>query len=99
MISDHSTQSYKVLLGIPEHHRLTLSDNKRVQRKSTVYETRWFEEQDEQGIAIARYRTWSNQCLKPPYRKQLGWERFSMSGNLLDREIRYSQRETNQYLH
>lgn len=99
MTGDHSSTAYKVLFGIPEQHSLTLSKNSSVKRRSTVYETRWFEEQDEQGAIIARYRAWSNQNLDPPYRKQQGWERFSLSGNLLDREVRYSQRDSHQYLH
>lgn len=87
------------LFGLEPAHSLVLASRQRVKRDSTVYETRWLDEHDETKKLIARFRTWSNQTLKPPYRKQLGWERYSLSGELLDREVRYSKRDDDEYIH
>ncbi|MFK7996652.1 MAG: hypothetical protein AB8B87_21125 [Granulosicoccus sp.] len=90
---------YAELFNLPETHTLKLCSTKKVERNSTVYETRWLLEHDDNQTLIARFRTWSKRSLKPPYRKQFGWERFSASGNLLDREVRYSKRDNQEYLH
>jgi len=87
------------LFGLEPEHSLILASQQRVKRDSVVYETRWLDEHDKSKKLIARFRTWSNQALKPPYRKQLGWERYSLTGELLDREVRYSKREDDEYLH
>lgn len=97
MISENP--DYAELFKLPDTHTLTLSSTRREEKDSTVYETHWLEERDDKQKLIARFRTWTNRSLKPPYRRQLGWERFSLSGNLLDREIRYSKRSDQEYLH
>jgi len=92
-------QDYRQLFDLPDAHTLTLSSAHEVERDSTVFETRWLDEHDASNTLIARFRTWCNRSLKPPYRHQLGWEKYSLSGNLLDREVRYSKRDDMQYLH
>jgi len=87
------------MFGLEPEHSLVLSSQRRVKRDSTVYETRWLDERDEEKKLIARFRTWTNQALKPPYRKQLGWERYSPTGELLVREVRYSKRDDEEYVH
>lgn len=99
MITDTASQAFEQLFSLPEKHSLTLSSSRSKTRNSTVYETRWFDEHDVNGMLVARFYTWSHQGLKPPYRKQLGWERYSLSGNVLDREVRYFKRNNNDYLH
>ncbi len=99
MIRDTASQAYERLFALPETHSLVLSSSRSITRDSTVYETRWLDEHDQSRKLIARFRTWTNQSLKPPYRKQVGWERYSLCGKLLDREIRYSKRPDNGYLH
>ncbi len=99
MSVDEKTQAYAQLFDLPEQHCLTLSSSNRVEQDSMVYETQWLEEHDASNTLIARFRTWKNRSLKPPYRKQSGWERFSLSGHLLDREVRYSKRDDMDYLH
>ena len=99
MIRDDSAQPYERLFALPEQHSLKLSSSNQVKRDSMVFETRWLDEHDEHHKLIARFRTWTNQSLKPPYRKQIGWERYSLSGELLDREIRYSKQDHEQFLH
>ena len=99
MSSARTIQDYEQLFDLPEEHTLTLSSTHQVERNSTVFETRWLEEHDASDTLIARFRTWCNRSLKPPYRRQLGWERYSLSGKLLDREVRYSKRDDMQYLH
>ncbi|MEE9318841.1 MAG: hypothetical protein V3U76_00185 [Granulosicoccus sp.] len=92
-------QDYSLLFGIAPSHSLKESTRQRTQRDSIWFEVRWIDEHDDNKRLIARYRTWSNQSLKPPYKKQVGWERYSLSGELLDREVRYSKREYNGYIH
>jgi hypothetical protein len=99
MNRDPVTQAYEQLFALPDDHSLKLSGSRKVRRGSMVFETRWLDEHDARKKLIARFRTWTNQSLKPPYRKQVGWERFSLSGQLLDREVRYSRRATDDYLH
>ncbi len=98
-MADDKTTQYAQLFDIPGHHCLTLLSSNRVERDSTVYETQWLNEHDGAQQLIARFRTWTNSSLKPPYRKQSGWERFSSNGDLLDREVRYSKRDDMEYLH
>jgi len=99
MIRDDTAQPYERLFALPPAHTLKLSSSNQVKRDSMVFETRWLDEHDEQHKLIARFRTWTNQSMKPPYRKQVGWERYSLSGKLLDREVRYSKRINDEYLH
>ncbi len=86
-------------LGIDPEHSLKKQDGERIKRNGTQYETQWFDEYDNSRRLIARFRTWTNQAMQPPYRKQTGWERYSLSGNLLDREVFYSKRTTEEYIH
>ena len=73
---------------------------KHVERlNGTVFEVQWLEEHNEDETLVARYRSWTQQAQKPPYRKQVGWERYSLKGQLLDREVRYSKRDNNDWLH
>ncbi|NND92646.1 MAG: hypothetical protein HKN42_17465 [Granulosicoccus sp.] len=99
MISDHRQPPFETWFELPPEHSLTLADSRRVKRASAILETRWLEELDAQDRLVARFRTWTKQSLKPPYRQQIGWERFSLTGQLLDREIRYSRRDSDDYLH
>ena len=62
-------------------------------------DTKWFIEYDNERKVVARYRSWISRSLKPPYKKQFGWERYSATGALLDREVRYHQRKSMDYLH
>ncbi|MBX2879988.1 MAG: hypothetical protein KTR32_08655 [Granulosicoccus sp.] len=95
----YSAERYESLLSIDPGHRLVPGSKRRVKNDSTVYETFWLEEHNEQNERIARYRTWNNRSLVPPYAQQTGWERYSNSGQLLDREVRYSQRDNMDYIH
>ena len=87
------------LFDVPEGHTLKLASSKTIERNSVVHETRWLDELDAGSRLIARFRTWTSRSLKPPYRRQRGWEKFSVSGDLLDREVRYSKRDDMSYLH
>jgi len=99
MITNTTPHDYEQLFALPEQHSLKQSSNRRTVRNSTVCETRWLDEYDVNDKLIARFRTWTHQAQKPPYRKQVGWERYSLSGTILDREIRYSRRSDNEYVH
>lgn len=90
---------YSDLFDLPDDHTLKQISCKTVERDSVVYETQWLNELDASSQLVARFRTWTNRSLKPPYRRQSGWEKFSASGNLLDREVRYSKRDDMSYLH
>lgn len=99
MKKEKTAQAYAELFDIPQSHSLTLHQGSTQKRDSTIYETRWMDEHDCNSRLIARFRTWTNRQLKPPYKQQTGWERFSTKGVLLDREVRYFERDNNDYLH
>jgi len=62
-------------------------------------QTRWLDERDAAGKLVARYRTWTRQLSLTPARFQFGWERWSLDGHLLDREVRYSTKSSKAGLH
>lgn len=99
MSSNTSTYDLKQLFGLTRSHTLTLSRTDTQTCNDTEYKVQWLDEHDANEILVARYRSWSKQAKKPPYRQQTGWERFSIKGHLLAREVRYSKRETNDWLH
>lgn len=99
MNNDKTAEEYAELFGLTATHSLTLQPESSVTRDSTIYKTRWIEEHDSNSRMIARFRAWTNRQLKPPYKRQTGWERFSLTGALLDREVRYSERDDTEYLH
>lgn len=99
MLSMRQTQDMARLFGIAPAHTLKLQNRQRKQRQNTWYETRWFDEHDVNSKLVGRYHTWTHQGTQPPYRRQVGWEKYSLSGTLLDREVRYSKRENNNYVH
>lgn len=80
-------------------HSLKHQNTEQLERGQTHFETRWFVEKDEQDQIVARYRSWSNQAKEPPYRTQIGWERYSPAGTLLEREVKYSKRNITDTLH
>jgi len=98
------TLSHKELarrFAIPPGHTLTepKADARSHRNPGANCETRWFIEYDSHQTVVARYRSWISRSLKPPYRQQFGWERYSASGELMDREVSYQQRESMEYLH
>ena len=99
MGTNYSTQTFEQLFGLAKTHSLTMARTHVVTRDSTVFEVQWLEEHNEDNKLVARYRSWTNKSQKPPYRKQVGWERYSLSGKILDREVHYSKRDTNDWLH
>lgn len=88
-----------VRFDIKPSHTLKQQNHEQSARAQTNYETCWYIEKDEQKQIVARYRSWSNQATQPPYRAQLGWERYSPTGTLLEREVSYSEPDTTEYLH
>ena len=85
---------------LPAHSLKESEEDARSHKKTdAACDTKWFIEYDTEHKVVARYRSWISQCLKPPYKKQFGWERYSASGALLEREVRYHQRKSMEYLH
>lgn len=82
-------RDYAALFGIDPTHTLRLVGRRRRAGAEGLDETRWLDEHDAERRLVARYRTWTRRATRPPYRRQLGWERFSLAGELLDREVRY----------
>ena len=97
--ADARVSDYAALFDLAPRHTLHPARGARVRRGDTLHETRWLEERDAARRLVARYRTWTNRSSVPPYRTQLGWERFSPAGELLVREVRYSTRESVARLH
>lgn len=88
-----------IRFDISPTHTLKQQTVEQKERAQTLYETCWFVEKDDQNNTVARYRSWTNQSMQPPFRTQIGWERYSPSGTLLEREVCYSKRESTDYLH
>lgn len=82
---------YPRLFGIPAAHSLELDHERQASRAGVQRHTRWFVEHDGALRIVARYRTWTSIGTRAPYRRQLGWERYSPSGELQVREVRYGQ--------
>lgn len=80
-------------------HTLKLQSHNKIRKGGTMYETIWYDERDSDHKLVSRFRVWINQDGNPPYRRQIGWEQYALSGELLDREVRYSKRENLEYLH
>lgn len=99
MSCEKSAPDYRALFAVRDNHTLSVSSTRSASRDGSVFETLWLNERDAHKRLIARYRTWTNQSLSPPYRSQRGWERYSPTGDLLDREIRYTRRDTMEYVH
>lgn len=99
MRTDTSISEFQHLFGLAQSHSLALARSHTETRNGTVFEVQWLDEFNDANELIAHYRLWTNQSQTPPYRKQVGWERFSVKGQLLDREVHYSKRETNDWLH
>ena len=83
---------YAALVGLDADHALAVVARRCATNGATRRETRWLEERDADARLVARYRTWTVRSSRAPYRCELGWERFSLAGTLLDREVRYSTR-------
>ncbi len=96
---EEANSRFKALFALPAEHSLTLSGTRKESRNGSEYESHWLEEHDAGEQLIARFRTWTRKSLRPPYSKQIGWERYSLKGELLDREVRYSRRPDTDYLH
>lgn len=82
-----------IRFNVDPTHSLSTQNQSQEQRSQTLYETCWYVETDKQKRIVARYRSWCNQALSPPYRAQIGWERYSPTGTLLTREVRYTKQD------
>ncbi len=94
-----SLEDIIVRFDIDPKHSLKQQNREQHERNQTLHETCWYVEKDQQQRIVARYRSWSNQAQQPPFRTQLGWERYSPGGRLLDREVRYLKPDANTVLH
>jgi hypothetical protein len=101
MLKDHciASQPFEHWFELPAEHHLEVTSHHRLQRGDSVLITRWMEQYDASKSLVARFRTWTRQGLKPPYQSQIGWERYSLTGEMLDREIRFARRTSQAYLH
>lgn len=99
MNTNTSIRHFEKLFGLPQNHSLTVFQTQTQTRNSTVFEVQWLEERNQDNTVIARYRSWTRHTQRPPYRRLKGWERFCITGELLDREVRYSQRDSNDWMH
>jgi len=94
-----SLEDIIIRFDIDPSHSLKQQNKELHEQGKTRYETRWYIEKDQQHRTIARYRSWSNQATEAPFRTQIGWERYSPEGALLDREVRYAKQDGNTTLH
>ena len=84
---------------IDPSHSLKQQNREHYDQAQTRYTTCWYVEKDNQGRIVARYRSWSNRAKQPPYREQIGWERYSPTGTLMEREVQYSKLDDSITLH
>ena len=94
-----SLEDIIVRFNIDPSHSLKQQNTEHYEQSQTHYTTCWYVEKDEKQHVVARYRSWSNQAKIPPYRAQIGWERYSPSGTLIEREVQYSKQEDGVTLH
>jgi len=80
-------------------HSLKQQNRQQQERSGKHYDTCWYVEKNAAQEIVARYRSWTNQALQAPYRSQIGWERYSPSGTLLEREVRYAELPKTDQLH
>lgn len=88
-----NTDLYRPMLGISSEHTLELADTRKSSLHWSQRESLLLKEFDTNSKLIAHYRVWDQQSNKAPYRRQRGWEKYSLDGDLLDREVRYSRRD------
>jgi len=88
-----------IRFGIDPSHSLKQQNAEHHDQEQTQCTTCWYVEKDEQERVVARYRSWSNQGKQPPYRSQIGWERYSPTGTLMEREVRYAKQGESITLH
>ncbi|MBX2825512.1 MAG: hypothetical protein KTR33_12335 [Gammaproteobacteria bacterium] len=91
--------NYRELLSVAADHTLELAHSHLPDSTSEERESHLLRELDDTSRVVAHYRVWTRQSLKPPYRRQRGWEKYSSDMTLLDREIRYSMPEPGITLH
>ncbi len=94
-----SAEQLRQMAEIDRDWRIQVLNTHREVRNGTRYQVTWFTAINDTSKECRRYRVWLNEGLSPPYRKQHGWELFDRSGDVCDREIRYSKRDDNDYLH
>lgn len=94
-----SLEDLVVRFDINPSHTIKQQNHDQQNQGKTHYETCWYIEKDADNRVVARYRSWSNQGTEAPYRLQLGWERYTPDGALLEREVKYASRKHNDALH
>ncbi|MBX2883786.1 MAG: hypothetical protein KTR32_27785 [Granulosicoccus sp.] len=92
-------ETYRHLLAVDTAHTLELADSRVKDKSGVEQESHLLRELDADHNIVAHYRVWTHQSLKPPYRRQRGWEKYSPGMTLLDREIRFSTPENGNTLH
>jgi len=88
-----------IRFDINPSHSLKQQNKEHHDETQTHYTTCWYVEKDDKERIVARYRSWSNQAKQPPYRAQIGWERYSPTGTLMEREVHYSKQDDSTTLH
>jgi len=88
-----------VRFDIDPSHTLKQQNHQSVEKQNTFFETCWYVEKNEAEEIVARYRSWSNQGMQAPFRTQLGWERYTPDGELLEREVKYAKAELENPVH
>jgi len=91
--------SYRQLLSVADDHTLELAHSHVPNSSTEERESHLLRERDGHLRVVAHYRVWTKQSLRPPYRRQRGWEKYSTAMKLLDREIRYSLPENGATVH
>lgn len=86
--------------NLPSHYKISPQSRKRqLVTNESVKETQWYAAYDTNSILVARFRSWTRQAQKPPYKHQIGWEKFTPEGRLIEREVRYDRLTQGSYLH
>lgn len=88
-----------VRFDIHPEHSLKQQNREQHEKNQTIYDVCWFVEKDGDERIVARYRSWCNQAQTAPFRLQVGWERYSPGGTLLEREVSYAKLDNKTTLH
>ncbi len=93
-----NTDQCRALLTIDTDHALVIIDQFTRASANLARESCLLHELGDDQTLIAFYRVWVHRSLCHPFRAERGWEKYSPSGKLLDREVRYSRQPATETL-
>lgn len=82
------------IFAIAPEHELELLDARERTNGSNERYSKLYREHDSSQTTLALYRVWERTGLAPPHPREQGFEKLTIRGQLVDREVRYSRDDT-----